>query len=728
MEQFHSSPLFQDMTAHKMEINSKNHVKILVVEDEHLTYHAVKAVLEKSGFSVLPIATTGEDAIIKVKEAAPDLVLMDIWLEGDMDGIEAAEKIHEFSTIPIIYLTALADRKSIERAKISEPYGYIIKPCDEYTLSTTIEMALYKHHINELIRKEKETSTKLAELSQALLKIPSMEDISRLVLEQAQSLSKSPIGFVGYIDSQTGQLLCPAVTNDGWGEGQVEDKLNTLKGFPGLWTEVLENKKTLVSNSPGDIPELTGIPWEHLSINNFMITPALINDNVVGIIFAANKKENYEENDSIVLQRLATIYALAFQKRRIQEELDLHRQDLEKLVVERTKELEDSRANYRNLFENSPVGIFKVSADGRIIMANSIFIKILGYSSLEEISRVQMKNTWFSPGNSQNTFKQKIEQQEEVKGIEDQWTTRDNQVIFVRKNIRAIKDKEGNILYYEGTVEDISGQKKAEEKAKHQEQQLIQADKMIALGTLVSGVAHEINNPNNFIMMNTPLLLELWQEICPILEKYYETSGDFSIKGFNYWDLKNDVPNLFEGIINGANRIKNIVKDLKDFARRETEDINQNVDINEVVKTAVNLTSTMIEKSTRHFSIHYGKNIPGFKGNFQRLEQVLINLIQNSCEAMPDKEKGIFISTDFEEQIGLITVKVKDEGTGIEPQHVKYIMDPFFTTRRESGGTGLGLSISAAIISRHGGSLSFDTQSGKGTTATITIPVKEVQK
>jgi len=533
-----------------MDIKNKENVKILVVEDEYLTYHAVKTMLEKNGFSVLPIATTGEDAILKVQEAAADLVLMDIWLGGDMDGIDAAGKIHEFSTIPIIYLTALADRKSIERAKISEPYGYIIKPCDEYTLSTSIEMALYKHHVNELMR-----------------------------------------------------------------------------------------------------------------------------------------------------------------------------QELEKLVAERTKELAESQANYRNLFENSPVGIYKVAADGRILMANPAFLKILGYESLEEIPRDRQEQTWFSPADSQNTLKQKIEQEGEVKGIEEQWTTSDNQVIFARKNARVIKDEKGNILYYEGIVEDITGQKKAEEKARQQEQQLIQADKMIALGTLVSGVAHEINNPNNFIMMNTPLLLELWQEICPILERYYETSGDFSIKGFNYSGLKRDVPGLFEEIINGAKRIKNIVRDLKDFARPGTDDIDQNVDINQVVKTAVNLTSAMIEKSTRHFSIQYGMNIPGIKGNFQRLEQVLVNLIENSCQALPDKEKGIVISTGFDEQTGSVTVKVKDEGMGIEPRQVKFIIDPFFTTRRESGGIGLGLSISAAIINRHGGTLSFESQPGKGTTAIVTLPV-----
>jgi two-component system NtrC family sensor kinase len=448
----------------------------------------------------------------------------------------------------------------------------------------------------------------------------------------------------------------------------------------------------------------------------------------VGIIFVANKKGNYEEKDTIVLQRLATIYAVAFQKRHMQEELELRRQDLEKLVVKRTRELEKSRANYRNLFEDSPVGIFKIAADGRILMANPVFIKILGYRSFEEISRVKLENTWFSPADPGSKFKQRPEPGGEVKGIEDQWSTRDNQVIFVRKNVRAIKDQKGNVLYYEGTVEDITGQKKAEEKAKQQEQQLIQADKMVALGTLVSGVAHEINNPNNFIMMNTPLLLELWQEICPILERYYETSGDFSIKGFDYSELKGAVPDLFAGIINGAKRIKTIVTDLKDFARRENDDINQEVDIDEVVKTAVNLTSMMIEKSTRHFSVRYGKNIPGFKGNFQRLEQVIVNLIQNSCEALPDKEKGISISTDFDEGTGLITVKVADEGTGIEPHHLKFIMDPFFTTKRDSGGTGLGLSIASTIINQQGGSLSFAAQPGKGTTATITIPVKDVRK
>jgi PAS domain S-box-containing protein len=700
-----------------VKISKKEDVKILVVEDEYITYHAIKGVLEKKGFSVLSIATTGEDAILKVKEASPHLVLMDIWLDGEMDGIETAGRIHEFSTIPIIYLTALADRKSIERAKTSEPYGYILKPCDENTLFTTIEMALYKHNIDELIRREKEINTKLAELSQALLKIPSMEEVSRLVLEQAQRLSGSMIGFVGYIEPETGHLICPAVTNGLADECRLE-----------LWTEVLENKKNLVSNSPRDFPKLPGINGGHISIHNFVVTPALISDKVVGIILVANKKENYEETDSLVLQRLATIYAVAFQKRQMQEKLDLHRQDLEKLVKERTKELEKSRANYRNLFENSPVGIFKVAADGGILMANSAFINILGYSSFEEISRVKLENTWFSPVNSNSKFKQRPEPGGEVKGIEDQWATKDNHVIFVRKNVRAIKDQEGNVLYYEGTVEDITGQKKAEEKAKQQEQQLIQADKMVALGTLVSGVAHEINNPNNFIMMNTPLLLELWQETCPILERYYETSGDFSIKGFNYSELKAAVPDLFAGIINGTKRIKNIVAELKDFARRENNDINQKVDIDEVVKTAVNLTSMMIEKSTRHFSVRYGKNIPGFKGNFQRLEQVIVNLIQNSCEALPDKEKEISISTDFDKGTGLITVKVTDEGTGIEPQHLKFIMDPFFTTKRDSGGTGLGLSISAAIINRQGGSLSFASQPGKGTTATITIPVKKARK
>ncbi|KGK98364.1 chemotaxis protein CheY [Methanococcoides methylutens] len=118
---------------------------ILVVEDENIVALSIKNKLEMMGYSVVGTAPSGEDAIIKADLFYPDLVLMDVMLRGEMDGIEAAEKIREKFDIPVIFLTAYTDDKTLERAKLAEPYGYISKPFKEQDLKSNIEMALHKH-------------------------------------------------------------------------------------------------------------------------------------------------------------------------------------------------------------------------------------------------------------------------------------------------------------------------------------------------------------------------------------------------------------------------------------------------------------------------------------------------------------------------------------------------------------------------------------------------------
>jgi C4-dicarboxylate-specific signal transduction histidine kinase len=249
------------------------------------------------------------------------------------------------------------------------------------------------------------------------------------------------------------------------------------------------------------------------------------------------------------------------------------------------------------------------------------------------------------------------------------------------------------------------------------------ASKMVALGTLVSGVAHEVNNPNNFIMLNSPILKEAWENAMPILEKYYEENGDFILGGMNYSEMRTNIPTLFTGISDGAKRIKQIVADLKNYVRDNTADLTQSVDINEVLKSAVSLLSNMIKKSTNQFTIEYDENSPLLKGNFQRLEQVMINLIQNACQALPDSQKGIFVSVKFDKERSNTVVSVRDEGMGIAPEEIVNITDPFFTTKQDSGGVGLGLSISSKIVEEHGGSMHFSSEIGAGTTVEIILPI-----
>jgi len=126
--------------------------RILVVEDERIVAEDIKLRLNGLAYTVCGIAFSGEEAVKKIGEMRPDLVLMDIILEGSMDGIEAASLVKSRFGIPVIYLTAYADDKTLERAKMTEPFGYLLKPFEDRDLKTTIEMALYKFRMERMLR------------------------------------------------------------------------------------------------------------------------------------------------------------------------------------------------------------------------------------------------------------------------------------------------------------------------------------------------------------------------------------------------------------------------------------------------------------------------------------------------------------------------------------------------------------------------------------------------
>ncbi len=127
--------------------------RILIVEDEGIVAVDLKQMLEKLGYVVLAIANNGKDAIKKIGEANPDLILMDIVIKGEMDGIETAQQIRVLYDIPVIYTTAYFDDAILERAKITRPYGYIVKPFYEGELISSIEMAVHNHQMDQKLKK-----------------------------------------------------------------------------------------------------------------------------------------------------------------------------------------------------------------------------------------------------------------------------------------------------------------------------------------------------------------------------------------------------------------------------------------------------------------------------------------------------------------------------------------------------------------------------------------------
>ena len=386
--------------------------------------------------------------------------------------------------------------------------------------------------------------------------------------------------------------------------------------------------------------------------------------------------------------------------------------------------LQQSETRLREMGNNIALGLYRrtCGALGVILSANPAMARLFGYDDPGQLINVPIRSLYWEPEEC-DQFSEEVFDHGDVIRQELKMKHKAGSPIWVTVTTTMICDQNDKPEFFDGILEDITARKTAELETTRQQQQLIQADKMATLGILVSGVAHEINNPNQFIVSHVSPLKKIWGDIQPILDRYYEQNGDFQLGGRKYSIRREQVPEMFTNIHKGAQRIKHIVRELRDYAREQPFEMRENLQINTVVDSALELLSNLIGKSTTRFSIEQGKELPLLTGDYQRLEQVVINLVQNACQALVDKTSALKVTTALDEQNRTIIVEIADEGAGISAEELQHIRDPFFTTRRQSGGTGLGLSISDSIIKKHGGTMRFKSEVGVGTTATIILPI-----
>ena len=252
------------------------------------------------------------------------------------------------------------------------------------------------------------------------------------------------------------------------------------------------------------------------------------------------------------------------------------------------------------------------------------------------------------------------------------------------------------------------------------EQQLQQADKLASLGQLVSGIGHEINNPNQFIRGNIKIIRQALEDMLPIVDEYRKTHEDLTIARLKYDFFREHIMMLVTDMAHGSERIKAIVEGLRTFARKDEGLLVDTVDMNTLIEASARLVHNEVHKHA-DINLELGEDLPTFIGNSQKVEQVLINLLVNAGQAMPDDRRGL-ITVRTREDNGGILVDVEDNGRGMTEKTRKQIFDPFFTTKRAKGGTGLGLAIAYRIVEEHNGRMSVTSELGKGTTFTIRIP------
>ena len=232
----------------------------------------------------------------------------------------------------------------------------------------------------------------------------------------------------------------------------------------------------------------------------------------------------------------------------------------------------------------------------------------------------------------------------------------------------------------------------------NREAALIQTHKMRAIGTLTAGVAHELNNPMNNIMLTVHMLME-----------DYATLSDA------------DRMDMLQDLADETSRAKNIVSNLLDFAR-ESASVLQTLDLEKLLKDTIHLAENQVRMSGIKIELQVTENLPAIHGDGQKLQQVFLNLILNAVDASTKGSK-IQVMALPHEQPDHIAIKVIDYGQGIPSHILPSIFDPFFTTKAKGKGTGLGLSVSQGIVAKHGGKILVSSQEGSGSIFTVVLPV-----
>jgi signal transduction histidine kinase len=267
-----------------------------------------------------------------------------------------------------------------------------------------------------------------------------------------------------------------------------------------------------------------------------------------------------------------------------------------------------------------------------------------------------------------------------------------------------------------------SQQRHVEEALRESQQQLHQAQKMETLGTLVAGVAHEINNPINLIMYNLPLIQKIWSDLLPVLMRQKKKMPNRKFGGFTYDFLEANLTQLVADMDMAANRVAKIVSDLKNFSKQSNVSEKSMVQVNAAVKNAMRLAQTTLRKSGVRIQLDLDENLPLIEGNLQSIEQIILNIIINAIQAIDHGEGVIRIATGFQRKDARISLQIIDNGRGISEAIADKLFLPFVTDKQAEGGTGLGLSVTYGLVQSHGGDISFETQKGKGTTFTILFP------
>lgn len=517
----------------------------------------------------------------------------------------------------------------------------------------------------------------------------SLKDVAMLVLEKARQLTDSQHGYVNETDGLTGDQVSLTLTQmfgkdcEIKGPGQIRFPKGTDGLYPSLWGHSLNQLVPFFTNDPAGHPSSKGLPAGHVPLEKFLSAPVLLGNQLLGQIALSNATRDYNERDLETIVKLSAYYGMAIQKKRAQE----------------TQTILNSAIN------NASEGVVIADAKGRIKHVNQAFVDITGYTEQE------------ASGKTHDFLNMKDRNNPDL--IKDVWETL--RTGFVWQGILRGKRKEGEIYHCACSVIPVFNQDRVvsnivalirdvSTELKLQEQ-LLQSQKMEAMGTLAGGIAHDFNNIIFAINGSAELAADMIPEISPA-RKY------------------------LENILKSAERASDMVRQILTFSRQDKPE-KLPLNILPIIKDGIKFIRGAIPTSIEIIR-NLDAVIPKINADPTQVYQVFMNLCSNAAHAMKDMQGTLTVSLKCvkidagspNERFPLgsgdyVRLAVTDTGRGIPENLIGRLFEPYFTTKKPGEGTGLGLSVVHGIVESHGGAISVQSRIGEGTTFEVFFPVSD---
>jgi len=658
--------------------------EILIIDDsKQICSMLAEYVLPELGYSSA-IANTGRQGLARLRQKLPDLILLDLQLP-DISGLDLLRLIaQEGYDVPVILMTAHGSEAIAVEAFRLGARNYLIKPFSETEAQAVIDQALRerrltreKEQLTRNLRQRVQELTVLYSIGKSVSALLDQEELLVRIVEAGVYITRAEEGFLLLRDPDRNDLYLRAAKNVGEQRAQrlrvpIDD---SLAG------------QVIRTGKPIRLDRATA--GEHLKVKTgFLVrailqVPLVVGANVIGILAVDNQQVErvFTENDQYLLSALADYAAIAIENARLYAEI------------------KSSEARYRDLFANANDLIFTLDRNLMVLSVNKVGPALTGLDEDQIVGRplhqLCIPEAW-SP--SQHSFADLLRGRV-LQPFELQLRGQEDAPVFLEVSARLVDNgQRGETIHC--IARDLTERRKLE-------QQLLRSEKLSAIGQLVAGVAHEVNNPLTSISGYTQLMLR-----------------DTNLPAAAHEDLKH--------IHIQAERAARIVQNLLVFAREHKPE-RLLIDLNEVVRSTLALRAYQLRVDNIHVTTDLDPDLPRTVADPFQLQQVFLNLINNAHHAMLERggqgtltlrtRAGVHTAKDgIAPGTPILTVSVGDSGIGIPVRDLNRIFDPFFTTKPVGQGTGLGLSICFGIVQEHGGRIWAESEVGVGTTVHVELP------